>query len=117
MSATEWSLLKAFLESALQKKLRKVGILPKTSLEKSKKHCARTPFGAQVRSLSVNMTKMEFIRGCPGVPGGVRRCPAVPGGARRNGGRDVETEPVDVDMWAFEYSQALDSLLRSDVFA
>ena len=27
--------------------------------------------------------KMEFIRGCPGVPRG----------ARRNGGRDVETEP------------------------
>ena len=29
------------------------------------------------------MLKMEFIRGCPGVPGG----------ARQNGGRDVETEP------------------------
>ena len=39
------------------------------------------------------MFKMEFIRGCPGVPGGARRSPAEPGGARRNGVRDVETEP------------------------
>ena len=32
---------------------------------------------------SPKMFKMEFIR----------RCPGVPGGARGNGGRDVETEP------------------------
>ena len=44
--------------------------------------------------------KMEFIRRCPAVPGGVRRCPAVPGGARRNGVRDVEAEPHQPHMMA-----------------
>ena len=76
----EWSLLQEFLERACPKKLRKVNILLQTSPKKSKKHCTRTPSGAQVRSLSLKMTKMEFIRRSPAEPGGARRSPAEPDG-------------------------------------
>ena len=52
----------------LSKKLRKVSILQQTSSKKTKTHCTRTPSGAQVRSLSLNMTKMELIRRSPAEP-------------------------------------------------